>query len=219
MTDNSIVLTLAGIIGLLVIGILSGAIIIVVRLFKSQDDQVHDLHVQRDKVHAENVTLNGRLVALQDQLTLQQQELDALQSRSRQPGPTLAGLEDARSVTERLRYNRVIEDDLLEALANTLGKLRQGPHAYQSKPIRTQRGFQTTIKQQVKSIPPSATPHIQGCEATKYLSVELGVQAVIHLAGSDALVIVGNPNNGDQPAIITRSNGDQSTLRLPNCEG
>ena len=75
-----------------------------------------------------------------------------------------------------------------------------------------------SMEDQIKAIPPSSTPHIKGCEATQYVSVPIGVQTVIHIAGSDALVIVGNPNNGCLPTILTRTNGNQSMMRLENCE-
>ena len=74
------------------------------------------------------------------------------------------------------------------------------------------------MEEQVKSMPPSASPHVEGCEATHYFAIPKGVQAVIHIAGSDALVIVGNPNNGNLPSILTRSNGKQSVMRLENVE-
>ena len=74
-----------------------------------------------------------------------------------------------------------------------------------------------TIREQVLSNPPNSAPHVAGCRATHYLSVPVGVQAVVHIAGSDALVIVGNPDNGDQPVIITRADGANSKMRLPNC--
>lgn len=74
------------------------------------------------------------------------------------------------------------------------------------------------MQEQIKSTPPASTPHIKGCDATQYVSVPHGVQTVIHIAGSDALVIVGNPNNGTLPTILTRTNGNQSMMRLENVE-
>ena len=89
------------------------------------------------------VYLIDQLIKAKDrQIDRLQSELDALVNRKRHTGPTMAGLEDVRAVIENLRHNRIIEDDLLDACANTLGKLRQGPYAYDPEtPSGKREGF------------------------------------------------------------------------------
>jgi hypothetical protein len=139
--DNSIVYILAGIIGLLAISILAGTIILILKLLRSQDDQILDLRTQRDREHTENVTLNGQLVTLQDDLTLAQQELSDLKSRSKHTGPTMAGIEDAMAAIIGVQVNRDVEQVRLDAALNYLQELRQGPYAYQPKPTGPREDF------------------------------------------------------------------------------
>lgn len=140
--DNSIVFILAGIIGLLVIGILAGAILLILKLLHAQDDQILDLRNQRDKVHAENITLNGQMVTLQDNLTLIQQELDALKSRRRHTGPTMACIDDTIGAILNVVTNMGYEKTRLDAALNYLQTMRQGPYAYESKPTGEREEYQ-----------------------------------------------------------------------------
>jgi hypothetical protein len=68
-----------------------------------------------------------------------EEELSSIKDRQRQTGPTIAGLEDAISISRRLQDNRNIEDVLIQALANTLCTLRQGPYEYDADQASVKR--------------------------------------------------------------------------------
>lgn len=43
-----------------------------------------------------------------------------------------------------------------------------------------------------------------GCEYIKHLSVNKGVQAVLHIDGSNSLIYLVNPDDGREPYIVIR---------------
>ena len=71
-----------------------------------------------------------------------------------------------------------------------------------------------SIRDLISKAPPQATPNFAGCMATVYRAVPRGVQAVIHIPGSDSLVIIANPDNGDAPVIYEQHDLDQA-IELP----
>lgn len=57
-------------------------------------------------------------------------DFEAIVSRSRHTGSTVAGIEDMQAMIMRLQRDRMYEGELLSAIQNTLGKMRQGPYSY-----------------------------------------------------------------------------------------
>jgi hypothetical protein len=74
-----------------------------------------------------------RIEAIEEYNRKLREELNAIQvikERSRQTGPTLAGIENIQSALIRIKYDRQYEDELLDASMRTLSQIRKGPYAY-----------------------------------------------------------------------------------------
>ena len=51
---------------------------------------------------------------------------------------------------------------------------------------------------------PDLMPMDDGCDYMKHLSVNKGVQAVLHIDGSKSLLYLVNPDDGREPYIVIR---------------
>lgn len=67
------------------------------------------------------------------------------------------------------------------------------------------------LKDSIFASPPGTLPRVSGCEALTFLAIQPGVQAIIHVPGSDSLVVIANPDNGDSPTIYERHGFDEPT--------
>lgn len=63
----------------------------------------------------------------------------AVKTRSRQTGPTLAGIENIQAALIRIKYERNYQDELLDASLRTLSEIRKGPYAYDPNTPCTER--------------------------------------------------------------------------------
>ena len=61
----------------------------------------------------------------------------------------------------------------------------------------------TKVVDEIKSHP-DMMPMDPGCEYIKHLSVNKGVQGVLHVDGSDSLIYLVNPDDGREPYIVIR---------------
>ena len=98
---------------IMVVTLLLGLVIFLIyELLKSKDQQIADLMNTRER--------------LQKAL----EEVEAVKTRARQTGATMAAAEDAMAAIANVIVNRDIEQVRLNAALNYLQDLRKGPFAY-----------------------------------------------------------------------------------------
>ena len=101
-----------GILVLVVTLLLALVIFLIFELLKAKDQQIADLMSSRDRLQK----------ALED--------VEAVKTRARQTGATMAAAEDAMAAIANVIVNRDIEQVRLNAALNYLQELRKGPFAY-----------------------------------------------------------------------------------------
>ena len=111
---------------IMVVTLLLGLVIyLIYELLKSKDQQIADLINTREKRHQ----------------TVE--EIEAVKTRARQTGATMAAAEDAMAAIANVIVNRDIEQVRLNAALNYLQALRKGPFNYDpEKESGTRKAYQ-----------------------------------------------------------------------------